>query len=68
MSNESISRTSQRNINDVALELTFEFLKYNWRDGECTELESIAQAYKHFYKIATEAKAENTPKKENMSR
>ncbi|WP_278682759.1 hypothetical protein [Paraclostridium bifermentans] len=68
MSNENISITSQRNINDVALELTLEFLKYNFRDGENKTLDGMAQAYKHFYKTAIEAREESTPKRENMSR
>lgn len=68
MANESISIASKRNIDDVALELTLEFLKYNQIGGEHTTLEAIAQAYKHFYKTATEAREENKSKKENMSR
>lgn len=68
MSNESISIASQRNFNDVALELTLEFLKYNQVDAECTTLEGMAQAYKHFYKTAVEAREENKKVKENTSR
>ncbi|MFR3569541.1 MAG: hypothetical protein ACLTUR_16200 [Paraclostridium sordellii] len=68
MANESISMASKRNFNDVALELTLEFLKYNQIGGEHTTQEAIAQAYKHFYKTAIEACEEGTPKRENMSR
>lgn len=68
MANESISIASKRNINDVALELTLEFLKYNQIGGEDTTLEAIAKAYKHFYKAATEACEENKTNRENGSR
>ena len=53
MSDNNIVVSSQRNLNDVAIELTKYYLK-TFNSEDLTE-EQVAEMYKFFYKTAAEA-------------
>ena len=53
MSDNNIVVSSQRNLNDVAIELTKYYLK-TFNSEHLTE-EQVAEMYKFFYKTAAEA-------------
>lgn len=50
MANENITIGSQRNINDVATELTIKYM-----ETHSIDYKKVAEVYKEFYKAAVEA-------------
>lgn len=50
MANENITIASQRNTNDVALELTMKYM-----DSVNLNVEQVSEVYKAFFKAALEA-------------
>ena len=50
MSNEKITIANQRNLNDVATELTLKYM-----ESHSLNVEKIVEVYKAFYKAAVEA-------------